>query len=218
MPKFDGLLTFLMLLVGSAIGFGVGVFWAQRENLDFTPIIVNNSNTQHYKTAYHKSQDLVASLSAQLATTLANNQPHTVYIEVPVPSAPNAASISVSTYTGEELWQAVNKYRIEHGVPPLSFHPDLCQLSSRRLGELLERGSLDNHAGFEKYFDEHSLEDFDNLSVVAENLAYGYPTAWESVMGWDSSPPHRQFLLVDGSFKYGCTSANRTFAVLIAGY
>lgn len=211
-------LCMLVLSVGLMCGVVIGLYWASQTNLSEV-ISVRQKNEDllpDYQQALNVANDVVASLSAELAYTKANLP---VVVATPTPTEvldvtyinPNAH------FTGEDLWQAVNTYRSEHGVGELQLHPDLCQMSSHRLGELLELKKLDNHAGFEKYFEKKSVADM-GLSNVAENLASGYASAEEIVDGWDSSPPHRTFLLADNSYIYGCTSANLGFGVLIGGY
>jgi hypothetical protein len=43
---------------------------------------------------------------------------------------------------GPELWDAVNKKRLEYGVNPLKLREDLCTIASIRLNELIELGKL----------------------------------------------------------------------------
>jgi uncharacterized protein YkwD len=165
-------------------------------------------------------QKLLVEANSRLAELSNLPSPTPVTVVIRQPTSVPVGNSGVGNFTGEELMQAVNKYRREHGVPELQLHSGLCQLASRRLGELLNLGSLDNHAGFEAYFGSNEISDLSgpSLTNVAENLASGYPSAWDTVMGWDSSPPHRTFLLADGAYKHGCGAANQGFAVLIGGY
>lgn len=123
----------------------------------------------------------------------------------------------ISYYTGVELWEQVQKYRREHGVPEFRQDTTLCTIASIRVNQLLELRNLDNHDGFpplvQKYQDSGQLTHLN----VAENILSGYKTATEAVAGWDSSLGHRA-LMQDGSFVWGCAAANYGFAVLIAAY
>src|SRR5688572_3115021 len=56
----------------------------------------------------------------------------------------------VSAFGGPQLWEAVNKRRVELGVNPLSVKEEICTIASIRLNQLLEKGSLDGHEGFSK--------------------------------------------------------------------
>ncbi len=211
-----------MALTGMLTGFVLGVLWTTNQALgtkDQNPALA----IQAAENEIHKLGDQLQQAKEQITQIAAERD---YYKNLPAPTLAKTAATTkptskpVAYYSGEDLLQAVNKYRREHGVPELQLHSGLCQLSSRRLGELINLGKLDNHAGFEKYFNENKISEMagPQLTNVAENLASGYATAWEAVMGWDSSPPHRTFLLADGSYKYGCASANYNFAVLIAGF
>jgi len=210
------LLTLLLCLSSGLLGFVLGVFVSGKWEITAGGPLVVESDYDMYQAALKTAANTVQQLAGQVSD-LESRPPEVVVKEIPVSSPRLEYANPNATYTGEDLFQAVNRYRKEHGVPELQLHSELCQLSSHRLGEILDLGKLDNHAGFEAYFEDHKVSDM-GLSKVAENLASGYDTAEEAVMGWDSSPPHRTFLLADGSFKYGCTSANLGFAVLIGGY
>jgi len=132
-------------------------------------------------------------------------------------TTPVQTASTPSYYTGVELWQEIQKYRLEHGVPPFKQDNTLCTIASIRVNQLLELGKLDDHNGFnplvEKYRDSNQLIHSD----VAENILSGYLTAPEAVSGWDSSLGHRK-LMQDGSYVYACAAANYGFAVLIAAF
>src|SRR3989344_3152098 len=214
-----------IVTIGIVAGFTVGVLWSTNQIGTATYFQATQALSAADKTIKKQNQQLqqayqqLTMLSEKLQTlqsapTLA---PQKIYTPAasPIPKAKTQSS-----YSGEDLMQAVNKYRREHGVPELQLHSGLCQLASRRLGELINLGDLDNHAGFESYFNDHQITELAGPAITnaAENLASGYATAWEAVIGWDSSPPHRTFLLADGSYKYGCSAANMGFAVLIGGF
>ncbi len=213
-------------ILGIVAGFLVGVLWATDQMAGASSLQAAQALRAADKMLKQQAQQLqdaneqISTLAAQLNSLQTDSKtPAPRATTAPTPK-PVAQTNSQSYYTGEDLMQAVNKYRREHGVPELQLHSGLCQLASLRLGELINLGDLDNHVGFENYFNEHEISDLSGqaLTNVAENLASGYDTAWDAVMGWDSSPPHRRFLLADGSFKYGCGAANLGFAVLEGGF
>ena len=214
----DWLKPWLGLMVGIMIGWLIASWGSIKLEVSWD---VNQSIQQlvDWQSQIAARDQVIAQLADQVAELeqQVKQKPATKTVVVTPTRQPIASARPRFDYTGEDLWQAVNKYRREHGVPELKLHSQLCQLSSYRLNQLIDLGKLDNHQGFKDYFDQKDISDW-GLSNVAENLAYGYPTAWDTVMGWDSSPPHRTFLLADGSFVYGCASANQGFAVLIAGF
>jgi len=217
--------VFLLLslgVVGLVTGFGLGVVWTMEQTTgfaDYNSVQALKMAEDALKAQADRLRDYQKLVSELKSDTVGSNKPVASKISKPVVKKKQQVSAS-EYYSGEDLMQAVNKYRREHGVPELQLHSGLCQLASRRLGEIIDRGELDNHAGFESYFKDRDVSDLNGpaISNVAENLASGYSTAWDVVMGWDSSPPHRRFLLSDGSYKYGCGTANLDFAVLIGGF
>lgn len=125
-------------------------------------------------------------------------------------------SVTVPTYTGAELWEAVQLYRRAHDLPEFQQANELCTVASIRLNELLELGKLDNHEGFRPRADQFFI-DHPEWNHINENLALGYQTAVATVeWGWDQSLGHRA-LIQSREHPYACTAANRGFAVLITG-
>ena len=137
-----------------------------------------------------------------------------------ITSLPTVKKVSQGvSWGGPELWEAVNKKRIEYGVNPLSSRDDLCTIASIRLNELLELGKLDGHEGFgnmtERRPDLKWI--FEKYSTIAEFLAYGGITPAETVSLWDNTLGHKK-LLNGGEFVWGCIYAQNTFAVAITAY
>lgn len=120
-------------------------------------------------------------------------------------------------YTGVELWNEIQKYRQEHGVPQLKQENTLCTIASIRVNQLIELGKLDNHDGFGPLVDQFKEDEKINYSNIGENILSGYPTAKEAVNAWDGSLGH-QALMREGAYVWGCAAANHGFAVLIAAY
>jgi len=123
------------------------------------------------------------------------------------------------SWGGVELWEDVNKKRVEYGVNPLKKSDDLCTIASIRLNQLLDLGKLDGHEGFGNMSqDRPDLKwIFDKYSTVAEFLAYGGLTPSETVELWDNTLGHKK-LLNGGEFVWGCIYAQNTFAVAITSY
>lgn len=220
------LYAMVFVSMGILAGTSMGIFWATNQALGLSKyntaqalIAAEDTIRKQYKDL-RQSQSQIESLQRQIEQLRNQPTPKPQKVYIPAETPAQTDNLPAEYYTGEDLMQSVNKYRREHGVPELELHSGLCQLASRRLGEILSLGELDNHAGFEAYFNQYEISELSgpSLTNVAENLASGYPSAWEAVMGWDGSPPHRTFLLADGSYKWGCGAANRNFAVLIGGF
>lgn len=126
-----------------------------------------------------------------------------------------AGGYPIVTWGGPELWEAINKRRVELGVGQLSKKDELCTIASIRLNQLLELGKLDGHEGFEP-----TLSRFPDLRQkynISEFLIVGYPTPAEAVAAWEHTLGHRG-LLAGGEYVWGCVYAQNTFGVAIAAY
>lgn len=128
-----------------------------------------------------------------------------------------AGGYPVVAWGGPELWEAVNKRRVEMGVGQLSRKDELCTIASIRLNQLLELGKLDGHAGFEPTLNRPDLAWIKQKYNVAEYLIVGYLTPTEAVAGWEHTLGHRG-LLAGGEYVWGCVYSQNTFAVAIAAY
>lgn len=129
---------------------------------------------------------------------------------------PPTVSEQPPSYTGEDLWQAVQNYRRAQNLPEFTQSNELCTVASIRVNELLELGKLDNHDGFDAR-SEQFFERNPTWTSINENLASGYQTAVQVVeWGWDQSLGHKA-LIQSREFPSACTAANRGFAVLITG-
>ena len=121
------------------------------------------------------------------------------------------------SWGGPELWEAINKRRVELGVGPLSKRDELCTVASIRLNQLLTLGNLDGHAGFEPLLNREDLKSIRDKYNIAEYLIVGYLTPAEAVAGWEHTLGHRG-LLAGGEYVWGCVYSQDTFAVAIAAY
>lgn len=118
---------------------------------------------------------------------------------------------------GIELWNAINKRRVELGVNPLRQTDELCTIASIRLNELLELGKLDGHAGFVPLLERADLKWISEKYNISEYLIQGYPTPTEAVAAWENTLGHKS-LLSGGEYVFGCVYAQNTFGVAIAAY
>lgn len=124
-----------------------------------------------------------------------------------------------TSWGGPELWDAVNKRRVELGVNSLQQRDELCTIASIRLNELLDLDALDSHEGFSKLRDERKDLDwiFEKYSTMAEFLAVGGRTPEETVSLWENTLGHKK-LLTGGEYVWGCIYAQETFAVAITAF
>mgnify|MGYP001431515299 CR=1 FL=1 len=115
------------------------------------------------------------------------------------------------------LLNEVNKWRTNHNLPSINKSSIICEFTDNRIKELIATGNLDNHIGFNKYIETHSLSSM-HLSAAAENLAIGTNSVTKIVEMWENSPPHRNQLLANKDITVGCAVVNNKIAVLIGGY
>ena len=124
----------------------------------------------------------------------------------------------VIKWTGPELWDAVNKRRIDLGVNPLSQRDEICTLASIRLNQLLELGKLDGHQGFSEMPDKRpDLKWIYEKYNLSEFLVSGADTPEEAVKLWEDTLGHKK-LLTGGEYVWGCIYAQSSFGVAIAAY
>lgn len=102
---------------------------------------------------------------------------------------------------GGKLFNLVNKYRSDHGLPQLQwFHP-LCEYSKKRSQEATTDWS---HTGFNEDSKTGLLWQYcPDCIRVGENLAEGYSSEEAILQGWINSPSHKANL--DGDWTNACS-------------
>lgn len=145
-----------------------------------------------------------------------------LFMKTPVPTltvSPSLVSKKNSVnWTGPQLWEAVNKSRVEHGVNPLKQADELCTIASIRLNELLELGKLDGHQGFSNLPERRpDLKWIFEKYNISEFLIAGANSPQEAVDSWLDTLGHKK-LLTGGEYVWGCTYAQNGFGVAIAAY
>lgn len=122
------------------------------------------------------------------------------------------------TWGGPELWEQVNKSRVEHGVGKLTTKSELCTIASIRLNELLELGKLDSHEGFSNMPERRpDLKWIFEQYNISEFLVQGASSPQEAVIMWLNTLGHSK-LLTGGEYVWGCIYAQNSFGVAIAAY
>jgi uncharacterized protein YkwD len=121
-------------------------------------------------------------------------------------------------FSGPQLWEAVNKRRVEFGVNPLKQKDELCTIASIRLNQLLELGKLDGHEGFGKLpTDRADLKWIFDQYNVFEFLVSGATSPQNAVDLWENTLGHKK-LLSGGEYSWGCIYAQSGFGVAIVAY
>jgi hypothetical protein len=125
--------------------------------------------------------------------------------------------LAKTTWGGPQLWEAVNKRRVELGVNPLSVKDEVCTIASIRLNELLALGQLDGHAGFSKLAERADIKPTFEKYNLSEFLVSGATSPQDAVGLWENTLGHKE-LLNGGQYVWGCVYAQNGFGVAIAAY
>jgi uncharacterized protein YkwD len=161
-------------------------------------------------------EEYIASL-LESKNTLLKSTPSPINIKAltPKPISPQQTQVN---WTGPELWEAVNKGRIEHGVNPLKQADELCTIASIRLNELLELGKLDGHEGFSNLVQRRpDLKWIFDKYNISEFLVQGAKSATDVVNIWLDTLGHKK-IITGGEYVWGCTYAQEGFGVAVAAY
>lgn len=122
------------------------------------------------------------------------------------------------SWGGPDLWEEVNKRRIELGVNSLSTKSELCTIASIRLNELLDLGTLDGHEGFSNMADRREdLKWIFEKYNLTEFLVAGADSPSDAVFLWENTLGHKK-LLTGGEYVWGCIYAQNSFGVAITAF
>lgn len=132
--------------------------------------------------------------------------------------APKAVAQPKVSWGGPQLWEAVNKRRVQLGVNPLSVKEEVCTIASIRLNQLLTLGKLDGHVGFSNMATDRSdLKWIFEKYNLSEFLVSGASSPEDAVALWENTLGHKE-LLSGGQYVWGCIYAQNGFGVAIAAY
>jgi uncharacterized protein YkwD len=105
----------------------------------------------------------------------------------------------------ENVFNAVNEWRINHGLKPIINNEFMCEIAKTRLSEVREDWS---HSGF-------NAGRWCVDCVLGENLAAGFIYYSEVINAWERSPTHKAELERD--YQYGCVETDGEYLVLNLG-
>lgn len=116
------------------------------------------------------------------------------------------------TVTGQEIFDAINKYRQSNGLALITLEDRLCDnLVQRYLDMTNPDNKYVGHAGFERWAEKEGLNDYE----LAEVYVSGIRSGAEAINFWKGSPGHNSALV--GNYKLGCAYANQGIAVAVFG-
>jgi len=136
-----------------------------------------------------------------------------LFTSSPPQSQTQVAPLSPS-FTGQEVFDAVNEYRKENGVSELKLDEVLCNNIAQRYLDI-EAGEKENiaHKGFDEWYKKYA-EPYGY--AASENYACGQNPE-DIIKAWDGSPSHKLSILNEKN-KLACAYASSGCAVLILGY
>lgn len=120
-----------------------------------------------------------------------------------------------TTFTGQELFDAVNEYRKQNGIEELKLDPNLCGNLAQRYFDIkkgLDEGIA--HKNFEEWVKKY-IEPLGGY-YVGEDFAWGN-TPQEVIKAWEGSPGHRLSIL-DSKNTLGCSYAAEGYGIIVLGY
>ncbi|OGG19442.1 hypothetical protein A2721_02865 [Candidatus Gottesmanbacteria bacterium RIFCSPHIGHO2_01_FULL_47_48] len=86
--------------------------------------------------------------------------------------------------TPDEILQALNTYRQNHGQGTLHKDDKLCAFAQLRADEQARLGNLDSHAGFTKYFEDKNNWQELGITGAGENASQGYTLSGTHLIEW----------------------------------
>lgn len=119
---------------------------------------------------------------------------------------------ATSSIMTSPLWDALNKYRANHGLSVFVRDVDLCQLSNTRLTQIQLSGL--SHDGFNVLLPTYIHQK--GFKRMGEVLSHGYEDASEIINHWDNSPQHHA-ILTDPVFNRACEASGGGYAVVVTG-
>ena len=114
-------------------------------------------------------------------------------------------------YNGQQLFDAVNEYRVTNGKSQLQLDQYICDnLVARYLK--IKSGDV-GHEGFEEWVKNEGIDQ--RFAPISELYIKDTATTKDAIDFWNGSPGHRLSAL--GDFTVGCAYANEGVGVLVLG-
>lgn len=115
-------------------------------------------------------------------------------------------------YTGQELFDEVNKYRISKSLPQLELDPILCDNLVERW--LAVKNPDSGHKGFEEWAKAEGVQDNPKYGTIGEMYIKDTSTPEGAIAWWVGSPGHKSTLEMK-ELVYGCSYASEGTGVVI---
>lgn len=110
-----------------------------------------------------------------------------VFFALPVYSASNNSDQTI-------IFNAINNYRFKHGLSPLKLNSVISQEAAQHSRNMAAKAVPFGHLGYQNRM--HRLfSEIQHSRRFAENVAYSYTDATDSIETWINSSPHRRNIL-----------------------
>lgn len=117
------------------------------------------------------------------------------------------------SYTGEDLFVAINNQRLSVGVKKIDLSQQLCDNLVSRWKSVKDGKQ---HEGFEEWIKQEGIQTDYGYKLIAELYVQAFTPA-EAISFWEGSPGHKS-VLEDSKWTDGCTYANDGYGVAILGF
>lgn len=140
----------------------------------------------------HASRDRAAERPARAARSTVS--PSTDPSRRGADPAPSQPTPNDDHSIAEQVLALVNQERSRNGCQPVTLNPRLTEAAQRHSEDQAEHGRMSHTGSDGSTFRERAAR-AGYEHAIAENVAYGYPTADAVMAGWMSSPGHRANIL-----------------------
>ena len=115
-------------------------------------------------------------------------------------------------YTGEEMFGAINEYRVSQNIPALELDPKLCDNLVERYWAVKEPANA--HRGFEEWARAEGIADNPKYGIIGEMFVVDVSTPDNAITWWLGSPGHKSTLEMR-EMAYGCVYASDGTVVVV---
>lgn len=117
----------------------------------------------------------------------------------------------------EDVLNAVNTFRAQNGLPPLTANSLLQAAAQRHSDNMASHSAMSHTCADGTTFDQRISQAGYTWHSIAENVAAGQPSAKDVVQAWINSPPHRSNMLKTDIKDAGIGFNNRYWTLDLAG-
>jgi uncharacterized protein YkwD len=117
--------------------------------------------------------------------------------------------------TPDELFEAVNNFRVANSINPVVKHDTLCRIAQARADKMLADGKA-SHDGMEEQ--TRSQHDFEWVGEILEGGSKKRFAVHTVEWGWARSLTGHREALLNRSFTHGCGGVAGTFVAFIFGH